>query len=56
MSNPEIKAVEKLLQPTDTKRPRYLAVIQGAAYMRPERPGFSIEMKPASIAENVFAG
>jgi len=31
-------------------------VIQGAAYMPPERPGFSIEMKPGSIAENEFRG
>ncbi|WP_338722099.1 L-fuconate dehydratase [Devosia sp. XK-2] len=31
-------------------------VIQGAAYMPPESPGFSIEMKPASIAENTFRG
>ncbi|KQT44326.1 fuconate dehydratase [Devosia sp. Leaf420] len=29
-------------------------VIQNAAYMPPERPGFSIEMKPASITENKF--
>ncbi|MHA6300065.1 L-fuconate dehydratase [Devosia sp. CAU 1758] len=29
-------------------------VIRGAAYMPPERAGFSIEMKPAAIAENVF--
>ena len=31
-------------------------VIKGAAYMPPERPGFSIEMKPASISENTFRG
>jgi L-fuconate dehydratase len=31
-------------------------LIQGAAYMPPESPGFSIEMKPASIAENTFRG
>lgn len=31
-------------------------VIKGAAYMPPERPGFSIEMKPASITENTFRG
>lgn len=31
-------------------------VIRGAAYMPPERPGFSIEMKPSSISENAFAG
>ncbi|MBB4052928.1 L-fuconate dehydratase [Devosia subaequoris] len=31
-------------------------VIKGAAYMPPARPGFSIEMKPVSIAENVFRG
>ena len=31
-------------------------VIRNAAYMPPERPGFSIEMKPASIAENTFRG
>jgi len=31
-------------------------VIRDAAYMPPSRPGFSIEMKPASIAENVFRG
>lgn len=29
-------------------------VISNAAYMPPERPGFSIEMKPASIRENTF--
>ena len=29
-------------------------VIRNAAYMPPEQPGFSIEMKPASIAENTF--
>ncbi|MEP9385889.1 L-fuconate dehydratase [Mesorhizobium sp. KR9-304] len=29
-------------------------VIENAAYMPPKAPGFSIEMKPASIAENVF--
>jgi L-fuconate dehydratase len=29
-------------------------VIRDAAYMPPERPGFSIEMKPASIADNTF--
>ena len=28
--------------------------IRGAAYMPPERPGFSIEMKPQSIAANRF--
>jgi L-fuconate dehydratase len=31
-------------------------VIRGAAYMPPERAGFSIEMKPSSIAENEFRG
>ncbi|RFC68623.1 MULTISPECIES: L-fuconate dehydratase [Mesorhizobium] len=31
-------------------------VIQNAAYMPPERPGFSIEMKPASIKEYTFRG
>lgn len=31
-------------------------VIRSAAYMPPTRPGFSIEMKPASIAENSFRG
>jgi L-fuconate dehydratase len=31
-------------------------VIRNAAYMPPERPGFSIEMKPESIAANVFRG
>jgi L-fuconate dehydratase len=31
-------------------------VIENAAYMPPERPGFSIEMKPASIAANTFRG
>lgn len=31
-------------------------VIRNAAYMPPSRPGFSIEMKPASIAENRFRG
>jgi L-fuconate dehydratase len=31
-------------------------VIQNAAYMPPSRPGFSIEMKPASIESNQFKG
>nr|CAD6603781.1 L-fuconate dehydratase [Rhizobium sp. TCK] len=31
-------------------------VIQDAAYMPPSRPGFSIEMKPESIAEYTFRG
>ena len=31
-------------------------IIEKAAYMPPSRPGFSIEMKPASIAEHVFGG
>jgi len=31
-------------------------IIRNAAYMPPRRPGFSIEMKPASIAENTFRG
>ena len=31
-------------------------VIENAAYMPPESPGFSIEMKPASIAANTFEG
>ena len=31
-------------------------VIKDAAYMPPSRPGFSIEMKPASIAEYTFRG
>ena len=31
-------------------------VIRNAAYMPPERPGFSIEMKPESIAANQFGG
>jgi len=31
-------------------------VIEHAAYMPPTRPGFSIEMKPASIAANTFKG
>jgi L-fuconate dehydratase len=31
-------------------------VIRDAAYMPPRAPGFSIEMKPASIAENIFRG
>jgi L-fuconate dehydratase len=31
-------------------------VVQNAAYMPPERPGFSIEMKDASIREHVFHG
>ncbi len=31
-------------------------VIRNAAYMPPQRPGFSIEMKPASIAANTFRG
>lgn len=30
--------------------------IKNAAYMPPERAGFSIEMKPDSIAQNTFAG
>ncbi len=29
-------------------------VIQNAAYMPPKLPGFSIEMKPGSIAANTF--
>ena len=29
--------------------------IRKAAYMPPKRPGFSIEMKPASIRDNQFA-
>jgi L-fuconate dehydratase len=31
-------------------------VIQDAAYMSPSRPGFSIEMKPESIAQYTFRG
>jgi L-fuconate dehydratase len=31
-------------------------VVRNAAYMPPERPGFSIEMKDASIREHVFHG
>jgi L-fuconate dehydratase len=31
-------------------------VIRNAAYMPPTRPGFSIEMKPASIAGYTFCG
>ena len=31
-------------------------IIRNAAYMPPSRPGFSIEMKPASIAEYTFHG
>jgi L-fuconate dehydratase len=31
-------------------------VIRNAAYMPPQRPGFSIEMKPNSIAANTFRG
>ncbi|MEW9806491.1 L-fuconate dehydratase [Mesorhizobium sp. ZMM04-5] len=31
-------------------------VIDSAAYMPPKAPGFSIEMKPASIAANTFGG
>ncbi len=31
-------------------------VIQDAAYMPPQRPGFSIEMKPASIRQHLFPG
>ncbi|WP_454857247.1 L-fuconate dehydratase [Rhizobium binxianense] len=31
-------------------------IIRNAAYMPPVRPGFSIEMKPASIAEYTFRG
>jgi L-fuconate dehydratase len=30
--------------------------IRAAAYMPPARPGFSVEMKPGSIAANQFAG
>ncbi|PZU08258.1 L-fuconate dehydratase [Sphingomonas sp.] len=30
-------------------------VVQGAAYMPPVRPGFSIEMKPSSLARYTFA-
>lgn len=38
---------EHFLEPCD---------IRNAAYMPPTRPGFSIEMKPASIAAHVFRG
>jgi L-fuconate dehydratase len=31
-------------------------VMRGAAYMPPTRPGYSIEMKPASIERHVFRG
>jgi L-fuconate dehydratase len=31
-------------------------VIRGAAYMPPQRPGFSIEMKLASIQQHLFTG
>jgi len=31
-------------------------IIENAAYMPPTRPGFSIEMKPASIKANTFRG
>ena len=31
-------------------------VIENAAYMPPQRPGFSIEMKPQSIADYTFRG
>jgi L-fuconate dehydratase len=31
-------------------------VIRDAAYMPPQRPGFSIEMKPASIRQHLFPG
>ncbi|MBW9051452.1 L-fuconate dehydratase [Rhizobium mesosinicum] len=31
-------------------------IIKGAAYMPPTRPGFSIEMKPSSIASYTFSG
>jgi L-fuconate dehydratase len=31
-------------------------VIENAAYMPPQRPGFSIEMKPASITAHAFRG
>jgi L-fuconate dehydratase len=31
-------------------------VIRNAAYMPPQRPGFSIEMKPDSIAANTYGG
>jgi L-fuconate dehydratase len=31
-------------------------VVRGAAYMPPTRPGYSIEMKPASLAQYTFQG
>jgi L-fuconate dehydratase len=31
-------------------------VIRDAAYMPPQRPGFSIEMKQASIQQHLFPG
>jgi L-fuconate dehydratase len=31
-------------------------VMRGAAYMAPTRPGYSIEMKPASIERHLFRG
>ena len=31
-------------------------VMRGAAYMPPTRPGYSIEMKPASIERHLFRG
>lgn len=31
-------------------------VIRDAAYMPPSKPGFSIEIKPRSIADHVFVG
>jgi L-fuconate dehydratase len=31
-------------------------VIRNAAYMPPQRPGFSIEMKEASIRQHLFPG
>jgi L-fuconate dehydratase len=31
-------------------------VLQGAAYMPPARPGYSIEMKRASLEKHLFRG
>lgn len=31
-------------------------VVRGAAYMPPSRPGYSIEMKPASLEQHLFRG
>jgi L-fuconate dehydratase len=30
--------------------------VRGAAYLPPSRPGYSIEMKPASLEAHLFRG